>query len=207
MPYDTHKYRGFDYYWRAAGAFSVCTAITTLLVYPFDTIHTRIASDLTPQGKPRLFTTTFDCFNRTHLDEGRSGLYKGYQLSIISSVLRASLTLPIYDTYRQMAPGSQKSWLDNFNQRVGASFASSMLTSLLLYPLDTMKRCQQLNGGRGQLILYKGIGDGFSKLWSQQGGLSAFYRGVHLFFIKEVICAFAQVSLYEALSPKYFGLE
>jgi hypothetical protein len=65
-----------------------------------------------------------------------------------------------------MAPGSQKSWLDNFNQRVGASFASSILMSLLLYPLDTMKRCQQLNGGRGQLILYKGIGDGFSKLWS-----------------------------------------
>jgi hypothetical protein len=101
MPYDTHKYRGFDYYWRAAGAFSVCTAFTTLLVYPFDTIHTRIAADLTPNGKPRLFTTTFDCFNRTHLDEGRAGLFKGYQLAILSSALRASFTLPIYDTFRK----------------------------------------------------------------------------------------------------------
>ena len=100
MPFDTHKYRGFDYYWRAASAFSACTALTTLFVYPFDTIHTRIAADLTPKGKPRLFTTTFDCFNRTHLDEGRVGLFKGYQLAIVSSVLRASLTLPIYDSYR-----------------------------------------------------------------------------------------------------------
>lgn len=78
MPYDTHKYRGFDYYWRAAGAFSLCTGLTTLVVYPFDTVHTRITTDLTPTGKPRLFTTSFDCFNRTHLDEGRGGLFKGY---------------------------------------------------------------------------------------------------------------------------------
>lgn len=142
MPFDTHKYRGFDYYWRAASAFSVCTALTTLFVYPFDTIHTRIAADLTPKGKPRLFTTTFDCFNRTHLDEGRVGLFKGYQLAILSSALRASLTLPIYDSYRQATTENKTpAWLKNFNERLGASFVSSMLLSLLVYPLDTMKRC------------------------------------------------------------------
>jgi len=78
MPYDNHKYSGFDFFWRSALAFSICTAMTTLVVYPFDTIHTRIACDLTQKGQPRLFTTTFDCFNRTHLDEGRAGLYKGF---------------------------------------------------------------------------------------------------------------------------------
>ena len=78
MPYDTHKYKGFDYYWRAAGAFSVCTLFTTLIVYPFDLVHTRISTDMTQRGQQRLFQTTFDCFNRTHLDEGRSGLFKGY---------------------------------------------------------------------------------------------------------------------------------
>ena len=52
MPFDTHKYRGFDYYWRAASAFTACTALTTLFVYPFDTIHTRIAADLPQRGSP-----------------------------------------------------------------------------------------------------------------------------------------------------------
>jgi len=47
MPYDTHKYKGFDYYFRAAGAFSICTLFTTLLVYPFDLVHTRISADMT----------------------------------------------------------------------------------------------------------------------------------------------------------------
>lgn len=78
MPYDTHKYKGFDYFWRAAGSFAFITAMTTLITYPFDLVHTRIAADITHKGQPRLFTTTFDCFNRTHLDEGRAGLYKGF---------------------------------------------------------------------------------------------------------------------------------
>jgi hypothetical protein len=125
-------------------------------------------------------------------------------------MLRAGFSLPVYDTIRRQFPpdtnSAGNSWLSNFNQRVGASFLSSMVISLLLYPLDTMKRCQQLNGGRGQLVLYRGILDGFQKLASQQGGLPAFYRGVHLFFAKELICAFAQVSIYETLSPASFGL-
>jgi hypothetical protein len=50
MPYEPKKYRGFDYFWRAAGSFSFCMAATTLLTYPLDTIHTRIASDMTKKG-------------------------------------------------------------------------------------------------------------------------------------------------------------
>jgi hypothetical protein len=78
MPYDAHKYKGFDYFWRSACSFSIITGLSTLLIYPFDLVHTRISCDLTSKGQPRLFTTSFDCFNRTHLDEGRAGLYKGY---------------------------------------------------------------------------------------------------------------------------------
>lgn len=78
MPYDSHKYKGFDYFWRAASSFAIITGLTTLVVYPFDLVHTRMCADISSKGQQRLFTTTFDCFNRTHLDEGRAGLYKGY---------------------------------------------------------------------------------------------------------------------------------
>ena len=50
MPYDTHKYKGFDYWWRAAGAYSILTGVTALLVYPFDLAHTRISADITKKG-------------------------------------------------------------------------------------------------------------------------------------------------------------
>ena len=47
MPYDIHKYKGIDYFWRSALSFSIVTAISTLIVYPFDLAHTRITSDVT----------------------------------------------------------------------------------------------------------------------------------------------------------------
>lgn len=50
MPYDSHKYKGFDYFWRAAGAYSVITAVTTLITYPLDLAHTRITADITQKG-------------------------------------------------------------------------------------------------------------------------------------------------------------
>ena len=71
--------------------------LTTFLTYPFDLFHTRITADLTKKGKPRLFKTTFDVFNRTHIDEGRRGLFKGVEAAIFSSLLRGAIVLPLYD--------------------------------------------------------------------------------------------------------------
>lgn len=143
MPNETHKYKGFDFFWRSALAATFCMGLTTLLCYPLDLIHTRIASDMTKKGQPRLFTTTFDCFNRTNLDEGRRGLYKGFELAILNSVLRASFTLPIYELLKneKYFKPKENTYLDSFMQRIGPAMITSMILSVLLYPLDTMKRC------------------------------------------------------------------
>lgn len=97
MPYHPSKYVGFDYFWRSSLAAMLCTVFTTFMLYPLDLIHTRISADMTPQNNSRLFKTTFDCFNRTNLDEGRLGLYKGIDIALIQTMLRACLTMPIYD--------------------------------------------------------------------------------------------------------------
>jgi hypothetical protein len=92
---------------------------------------------MTKKGQTRLFTTTFDCFCRANLDEGRIGLYKGVELAVVASVLRAIFTLPVYDMVQKNKTfGEYKMW-----NLIGASFTSGVLLSALLYPLDTMKRC------------------------------------------------------------------
>jgi len=49
-----------------------------------------------------LYITTFDCFSRTHIDEGfKLGLYKGWEISAVGSGLRAILTLPALDIIRK----------------------------------------------------------------------------------------------------------
>ncbi|CDW80725.1 adp atp translocase 3 [Stylonychia lemnae] len=211
MPFSTQKYTGFDYIWRVALSGSLCTAITTFITYPLDLIHTRLVTDMSKQGQQRLFKTTFDCFNRTHLDEGRGGLFKGLDVTIYSAILRGALTLPIYDLLKrnkvfQSKEGEINSLASNFLQRLGPSMISSLLISMILYPMDTMKRCLQLNGGRGQLILYKGFGDATSKFLQSQGP-AGLYRGIHLYFINELVMAFTYISIYEAMGPKNFGLE
>lgn len=140
MPYDARKYKGADYYWRAAASGMLCMGTSTLITYPLDLIHTRLSTDLTKKGQPRLYTTTFECFSRTNIDEGRKGLYKGLFVTLFASLLRGALTLPIYDVMKNQRMTSNDTLLDRFWLKLGPSVATSIAVSLLLYPFDTVKR-------------------------------------------------------------------
>lgn len=74
-------------------------------------------------------------------------------------------------------------------KKIGISFVSSIVLSLVLYPLDTVKRCMQLNGSRGHFNNYKSSLDCIKKI-SANSGVGALYRGVQLFAIKELLTAF-----------------
>lgn len=100
MPLDRSNYSGINYYWRLFASAAMTCGITALFVYPLDLIHTRISADMTKKGQQRLFTTVFDCFNRTHIDEGRKGLYKGVEIMAVSSAARCLMTLPMLELVR-----------------------------------------------------------------------------------------------------------
>lgn len=101
MPQDPSRYQGLDFLWRYCASTGMLMGITAGLVYPLDLIHTRLTSDMTIRGDKRLYATTFDCFNRTNIDEGfRAGVYKGVEISMVSSALRAGMALPLYSVLR-----------------------------------------------------------------------------------------------------------
>jgi len=89
---------------------------------------------------------------------------------------------------------SYNSNVNNFIDKVGVSMLSSLMISLLLYPLDTVKRCMQLNGVRSFSAPYSGYLDAVKKI-----GPNAMYRGIHLFVIKEFLTAFAQLTIYDTM--------
>lgn len=184
MPYDSSKYSGFDYFWRVACSSVICMSLTLSFSYPFELIHTRTCSDMSRKGQPRLFTTTFDCFNRTNLDEGRWGTYKGAEVAIATSLLRATFQLPVYELVKR------QNWIEqNFSAKIGSALISGLLVTTLLYPLDTVKRSLQTNGGRGFLSIYSGSIDCAQKI-AKQGGLKQFYRGAHLCLLTSIISAY-----------------
>ena len=98
MPNDQSKYTGIDYIWRLYASSAMIMGLTAGLTYPLDLIHTRLATDMTPKGQDRSYTTTFDCFNRTNINEGfKKGLYKGIEFSVASSAIRTMICMPLFD--------------------------------------------------------------------------------------------------------------
>jgi solute carrier family 25 (adenine nucleotide translocator) protein 4/5/6/31 len=97
MPYDKSRYSGFDYYWRFFASAAMTIGVTAAITYPLDLINTRISSDITKKGETRLFTTCFDCFNRTSIDESNRALYKGVEVAVLGSAIRCMATLPLLD--------------------------------------------------------------------------------------------------------------
>ena len=83
-------------------------------------------------------------------------------------------------------------------RKIGYSFATSFLLSLLLYPIDTSKRIIQMNGARGSHLKYNDQME-FLRETMAKKQFGSLYRGVHLFAVKEVLIAFTQYSLFEAL--------
>ena len=72
------------------------------------------------------------------------GLYKGIEFALMGGLIRSMLQLPIYDMVKWSANKAGADNLDTqlgqFTQKVGASFISAMLLSVILYPFDTFKR-------------------------------------------------------------------
>lgn len=152
MPYSPNKYSGLDYFIRAQCAAIMCMGVSTIFTYPFDTLHTRLSADMTPPERQRIYTSTFQCFNRTNIDEGRFGCYKGIEFAIAASIVRAVFQMPVYDMVKWMADksgASQDGMVGSFTQRIGASLISGLTLATILYPFDTFKRNSQLNGGIG----------------------------------------------------------
>ena len=196
------RYTGVDYVWRVFASSAILMGITAGLTYPFDLVHTRLTSDMSSKTDKRLFATTFDCFNRTNIDEGfRAGVCKGVEISIVASALRTGLALPIYSVLQSnqiQKSASSNSYTGNFYKKMGVSFMSSMVLSLVLYPLDTAKRAMQLSGSRGYHHHFKSSTECMMTI-STKFGFKALYSGVPLFFVKELLTAFTQLTIYDAV--------
>lgn len=186
MPYNSSKYSGLDFFIRSQTAALSCMALTLALTYPFDLIHTRTCADSTPLTRQRIYQSTFQCFNRTNIEEGRFGTYKGMEFAIVAACIRAMVQLPVYDAIKwattKTGLDSQQSMPGSFMQRIGASLCTGSLLAILLYPLDTFKRCSQLNGGIGYRQAFSDPFECTQYVFKESKGNLGLYRGCGTFF-------------------------
>lgn len=188
MPYDPNKYSSLQYFFRTVCASLCSMTFAFCFTYPFDVIHTRSTADMSANGKSRIYPSTFQCFNLTHIDEGTYSLYKGAGFAIMSSALRAGLTIPVYELFQRFHSGYE-SHFERFLHRLGLSMLSGTLISVLIYPLDTLKRIAQMNGGRVGTKLYKSDLEIASKAMKDIG-VKNLYRGLGPFVLSQVLLAY-----------------
>ena len=74
-------------------------AASFLVVYPLDFGRTRLAADIGTK-KAREFTGLYDCIKKISVSDGYVGLYRGFTISVFTSVLYRAMYFGLYDTGR-----------------------------------------------------------------------------------------------------------
>lgn len=194
------------------GVNTVVSFILLTVAYPFDLVHTRMTSDMTKQGKKRLYSTVPDCFKKagnsnnfiSSIKSDTSGislakysdLYKGYGFACAYTLPYAALSLPLFELFNRVTlVGTQQLDKENFYVRFLNRFVPPTLVLCLLssalYPLETGKKLMQVNNSIGNREVFKSSWEIFKKL-----GMKELYKGYTVHLIKVIPFSFVQYSFY-----------
>jgi len=200
LPRGNNSYNNMDRGVRKIGAASLSGLLTIAFTYPLDLVRTRLALDVSKFAEPREYQGTLGCMKKIAKAEGISGLYKGFWISCVGIVPYLALSLSTYDLLKPflfdinlMESESIGSVVLNY---LGAGTIAGMTAQILTYPLDTIRRRMQLNGGHGLQKAYRSSFDCLKKIVMTEG-VKGFYRGMIPNLVKIPPAAAIQFSLYD----------
>ncbi|KAJ7566832.1 hypothetical protein O6H91_02G120300 [Diphasiastrum complanatum] len=167
-----------DGYWQwfagnvASGA--AAGATSSLFVYSLDYARTRISSDAknVRKGGQRQFSGLIDVYKKTLASDGISGLYRGFNASVIGIIVYRGLYFGFYDSLKPLVL---------VGPLEGSFLASFMLgwlvttgAGLAAYPLDTVRRRMMMTSG--EAVKYMNTLDAFQQIIAKEGA-KALFRG------------------------------
>lgn len=140
----------------AAGATSLA------FVYPLDFARTRLAADV-GKGKTgeREFSGLIDCLSKIVKSDGAYGLYRGFGISVIGIIFYRAAYFGTFDTGKVLLFKDIKK--ANFFAMWAFAQAVTVVSGILSYPLDTIRRRLMMQSGRSD-VLYKNTLDCFQKI-------------------------------------------
>ena len=151
----------------AAGVTSVC------ITYPLDFARTRLAADI-GSSSARQFQGMTDCIRNIIAKDGIRGLYRGLSLSIPTVLVYRSIYFGSFDTIKTISPGSSRSFVTTWL----LAQTCTTVAGLVAYPMDTIRRRLLMQSGRDvHQLHYTSAPDCCKKIYFNEGGLRAFYKG------------------------------
>jgi len=208
MPKGEKNYTGFNLVSRKLASGGLSGATTLALTYPMDLARTRLTADMAKKGESKLYNGMMDCIVKTAKQEGPAALFKGILISMAGIVPYLALAFSGYDTLKLMMPKDEKSmaswWYPWAKLLVGST--AGVFAQSVTYPLDTIRRRMQMNGGAGQDSKYTSTMHCIKHMYTNEG-VSSFYKGLFANAIKTAPGAAIQFVAYDYIKLFLIGKE
>jgi len=193
-------YKGWEKAMRKIGSAAASALTTIVFTYPLDVVRMRLSLDVSRYSEPRLYQGGLGCMREIAKSEGISGFYKGFGIACLGIVPYLTLSLATYDLLKPEIFNSDineaESLLTLIISCLGVGTVAGMSAQILTYPLDTVRRRMQLNGGHGLEKAYKNSFDCIKKITITEG-FRGFYRGIIPNLVKIPPAAAIQFSMYD----------
>jgi solute carrier family 25 (adenine nucleotide translocator) protein 4/5/6/31 len=172
-----------------AGAVSLC------FVYSLDFARTRLANDQksAKKGGERQFNGLLDVYTKTMKTDGIAGLYRGFMVSCTGIVIYRGFYFGLYDSLKVMLP------YDTFVLNFALGWAVTIVSGILSYPLDTIRRRMMMTSGTGKN--YKSSFHCFRVVVAEEGFMSLM-KGAGANILRGVAGA-GVLSGVDAIKPYY----
>jgi len=142
-------------------------ASSLLFVYSLDYARTRLANDTKSSkkgGGERQFNGLLDVYKKTLASDGPIGLYRGFMVSCVGIVIYRGFYFGLYDSLKVLLP------VDNFAMNFALGWAVTIVSGLLSYPLDTIRRRMMMTSGAA--VKYKSSFDCAAQVIKNEGFMS-----------------------------------
>jgi len=151
-------------------------AIANTICYPFDFARTRLASDLAA-GKGQ-FKGIFDCIFTTVRNQGITGLYTGWSVTVMGAFVYRAGQLGCFKQIQDLNPWAKdKGTLGAISSFVAVTIARTVVMPFN-YPFDTVRRRMMLESEKPVAIrIYKGSWECAVKVFRKEGA-RGMYKGM-----------------------------
>ena len=158
-----------------------------VFVYPLDFARTRLAADIGSDRlkdidtadikyKEREFNGLIDCLKKVSRNENIFAIYRGFPISLLGIIVYRSFYFGLFDTGKVfLFPDMKKA---HFLYMWGFAQAVTVVSGILSYPIDTIRRRMMMTSGqttyRGTKITTAMV---VREIYTDEGGVKAFYKG------------------------------
>jgi solute carrier family 25 (adenine nucleotide translocator) protein 4/5/6/31 len=151
-------------------------AIANTICYPFDFARTRLASDLSA-GKGQ-FNGIFDCIWTTIRNQGLTGLYTGWSVTVMGAFVYRAGQLGCFKQIQDLNPYQKdKGTLGAISSFLAVTVARTIVMPFN-YPFDTVRRRMMLESEKPkENRIYRGSFDCFVQVFRKEG-TKGMYKGM-----------------------------